>query len=53
MTWLLILTLNSGMTPLIETKMFYTQSECEVYGNIKMIMDEKYTYMCTNIRELK
>ena len=53
MTWLLILTLNSGMTPLIETKMFYNEETCRQYGNMKMIMDEKYTYMCTNIRELK
>ena len=49
MTWLLILSLNTGMTPLIETKMFYTQSECEQYGNLKKMRDEKYSYWCTDV----
>ena len=51
MTWLLILSLNAGMTPLIETKMFYTQSECEVFGNMKRMRDERYSYSCTNLKE--
>ena len=53
MTWLLILSLNTGMTPLIETKMFYTQSECEVFGNLKKMRDEKYSYFCTNVKDSK
>ena len=51
MTWLLILTLNSGMTPLIETKIFATQAECEQFGNLKKMRDEKYTYFCTDVKE--
>ena len=53
MTWMIILSLNFGVTPLIETKMFYTQSECEVYGNMKKMRDANYSYMCFDIKESK
>ena len=51
MTWLLILSLNTGMTPLIETKMFHNEETCRQYGNMKRMRDERYSYWCTNLKE--
>ena len=53
MTWMIILSLNIAVTPLIETKMFYTQGECEVYGNMKRMRDDRYGYWCTDLKGSK
>ena len=53
MTWMIILSLNIGVTPLIETKMFHNEETCRQYGNMKKMRDANYSYMCFDIRESK